>query len=844
MSDQGAARRPAPHPPASHLPAPGRPVPAGTYRLQLSAAFTFADAREVVGYLDALGASHAYLSPVLQAAPGSSHGYDIVDHTAISAELGGEDGLRSLVARLREAGLAAVADIVPNHMAVPVPEYLNRPLWSVLRDGPDSPCARWFDIDWDAQDRTVLMPVLGRRIAECLDAGEITVDPDGGPGPGPVVRYYDHVLPVRPGTEKLPLPELLDAQWYRLAYWRVADEELNYRRFFDIDTLAGVRVEVPEVFDESHRLVASLVRDGTLDGLRVDHPDGLADPRGYLLRLADTTAGSWVVVEKILERDEELPADWACAGTTGYDAARVVGGVFVDPAGAGPLTACYTRFTGAPAEFAEVAAEAKRQVLTVGLRAEVRRLADLLVQICREDVRLHDHTAGALTDALIELLVAFPVYRTYLVPPADREPPAPAVAVLDQAAGTARGRLPEELHPTLELVRDLALGRHGTDGPRAEFLVRFQQTSSPAMAKGLEDTAFYRWSRLAALNEVGADPAAFGAEPAEFHEFCARLQRDWPLTLTGLSTHDSKRSEDVRARLAVLAELPTEWERAVTGWSERARALLAADGVAVDLLDRETEYLFWQTLAGAWPIEPERLVEYLRKAVREAKRRTFWTAPDEAYETVVFTLAERVLADAGLRADVAAFVARTAPFARVNSLGQKLLQLAMPGVPDVYQGTELVSLTLVDPDNRRPVDYRRRTDLLARLDAGQPVPDGDLADAEKLLVTSRTLRLRRRHPEWFGASAGYQPLTAGGAAARSVLGFARSGTVLAVATRLPVALRAAGGWGDTFLDLPEPPGGGWRDLFTGAVHPAGKVPVAAVLHRLPVALLAGTGAAG
>ncbi|HUR75887.1 MAG TPA: alpha-amylase family glycosyl hydrolase, partial [Sporichthya sp.] len=365
-----------------------------TYRLQLGPDLTFSDAARSVPYLADLGISHLYLSPILQATPGSTHGYDVVDHTRLSDDLGGRDGFSALCAAARDAGLGIVVDVVPNHMALPTPASLNAPLWSVLRDGPGSPYARWFDVDWTVPDRAMLMPLLGRRIGECLAAGEISVDLSGTE---PLVRYYDHVLPVRPGTEELDLPTLLDRQWYRLAYWRVADEELNYRRFFDIDTLAALRVENDEVFHDSHRLLAELVRDGLIQGLRVDHPDGLADPHGYLTRLQEITGGCWVVVEKILEAEEELPVDWACAGTTGYDALLRAGGVFADPAGLAPMVEVWQRLSSADGadsspNYPEVVEAAKRAVVRDHLYAEVERLVTLLADICHDDIVLRDHT--------------------------------------------------------------------------------------------------------------------------------------------------------------------------------------------------------------------------------------------------------------------------------------------------------------------------------------------------------------------------------------------------------------------------------------------------------------------
>ncbi|MGN6246390.1 MAG: malto-oligosyltrehalose synthase, partial [Motilibacteraceae bacterium] len=736
---------------APHVPAPDRPVPVSTYRLQLRAEFGFADLAAQADYLAALGVGSAYLSPVLQAAPGSTHGYDVVDHTELSADLGGAGAFDELHRALTSSGLGAVADVVPNHVAVPVPVSLNAPLWSVLREGPTSPYAHWFDVDWAAQDRAILLPVLGAPVGDVLASGELTLDTSDTFADEPVLRYYDHAWPVRQGTEDLPLPELLDRQFYRLAWWRVADEELNYRRFFDVDALAGIRVEDERVFAETHALLVQLVAEGKLDGLRIDHPDGLADPREYLRRLAAATGGSWVVVEKILEGAEQLPADWPCSGTTGYDALLRVGGLFLDPRGAGPLGSLHVALAGAPAEFADVVEEAKRDVVEGPLYAEVNRLMELAAAICHDDITIRDHTRRGLREALVELLVAFPVYRAYVVP---GEPaPDESVALVERAAEVARERLPEERHRTVELLRDLALGRPVGDGRadarRDEFAVRFQQTCGPVMAKGVEDTAFYRWFRLSSLNEVGGDPTHFGVSADDFHAWCERQQQDWPVAMTTLSTHDTKRSEDVRARLAVLSEIPAAWGQAVTEW----RAATAH--LRPDELDGETEYLFWQTLVGTWSssgaIGLDRVHGYLEKATREAKRRTSWVSPVESYDASVRSFAEAVLSAPEVLAAVGAWCAEhlDGP-ARAGVLGQKLVQLTMPGVPDVYQGTELVDLSLVDPDNPRPVDYARRRELLARLDSGERPRD---VDEEKLLVVSRALRLRREHPEWFGVEA-------------------------------------------------------------------------------------------
>jgi (1->4)-alpha-D-glucan 1-alpha-D-glucosylmutase len=804
----------------------GAGPPVSTYRLQLHAGFGFAAAAGIAGYLARLGVSHVYSSPILQAAPGSMHGYDVVDHSRVSADLGGEDGFRAMAAEFRRRGLGLVVDIVPNHMAVPVPESLNQPLWSVLRDGPASPCARWFDVDWAAQDGRLLLPVLAGPVPECL--GDLRLDESGRE---PVLGYFDHRFPVRPGTERLALPDLLAAQHYRLASWRAAASELNWRRFFDISSLIGVRVEDPEVFEATHRVILRLVAEGLIDGLRVDHPDGLADPRGYLRRLAGRAGGIWVATEKILTGAERLPADWPCAGTTGYDALGVVGGLFLDPAGGGPLTAAYQRLTGGPAHFAGVARAAKRAEAEQPLAAEVSRLARLLAGA--GDPALGPLTGADLTAILVELLAAMPVYRAYVNP---GEPaPGMSVAIVSQAAAAALRQLPERLHPGLAAVTALVLraGQAATGGssPRdsAALVTLFQQVCGPVMAKGVEDTAFYRWSRLVALNEVGGTPDEFGTPPGGFHAFAARLAADWPATMTTLSTHDTKRQEDVRARLAVLAEIPQAWTAAVTGW--HARAVAQASGAAPD---PDTEYLMWQTLAGAWPVGRERLTGYLHKAMREAKTATSWTDPDPEYESMVATFAELVLDDDELTGQIAAFVTALDGDARVNSLGAKLVQLTMPGVADTYQGCELAGWSLVDPDNRRPVDFARRREMLAALDDGAPA---DGLDAEKLLVTATALRLRRACPDWF-TGAGYSPLAADGPASEHAVAFAR-GPAVTVATRLPATLRQRGGWAGT--TLPLPPGPAYQDLLTGATHPGPRPRLADLTERHPVALLVPAG---
>jgi (1->4)-alpha-D-glucan 1-alpha-D-glucosylmutase len=776
----------------------------------LRAEFTFADAAAIADQLAGLGVSHVYLSPILAAVPGSAHGYDVVDHTRISPELGGEAGFRAMAARFRSHGLKVIVDVVPNHMAVPEPETLNQPFWSVLRDGPGSPYASWFDVEGEQ----IVLPVLGGPYQDCLD--DLVVR-------GGELRYFGHRFPL-PGDH------------YRLAHWR---EGPNYRRFFDISTLIGLRMEEPKVFAQTHDVLLGLVREGLIDGLRIDHPDGLTDPRGYLRMLAEAAPDTWIVVEKILTGTEWLPSDWPCAGTTGYDALGQAGGLFIDPAGQGPLTETYLAFTGdsGRAGFGRVEEEAKRHTIEHGLRPETERLHRVLRRC------LPAQDSGVLWQTLVELLVAMPVYRAYVVP--GEVPSATSVEIIGQAAQRAKSRLPAGSHPALEAVARLALGDGGRAEPAAEFTVRFQQTSAPLMAKGAEDTAFYRWSPLVALTEVGGDPSRFGVAPERFHSYCARLARDRPASMTTLSTHDTKRQEDVRARLAVLAELPERWRAAVTRWRLRGSSS-PPPGIGADSpLEPDLEYLMWQTLVGAWPLDGDRLTEYLTKAMREAKTRTSWTDGDPAYERDVAGYARGVLADAELVSELSEFVSWIEPYARVNTLGQKLVQLTMPGVPDVYQGCELLGRALVDPDNRRPVDYADRRERLARLDAGGPAAD---LDDEKLLVTSRALRLRRSHPDWFcpagergrqaghestSVAAAYQPLFADGLAADHVVAFRRGGAIT-IATRLPYGLADRGGWQDTTITVPN---GSYRDELTDEVQHGPSLRLADVLTRLPVSLL-------
>ncbi|MGA8979900.1 MAG: malto-oligosyltrehalose synthase [Pedococcus sp.] len=811
-------------------------VPTATYRLQVHGEFTFDQAAEQASYLDSLGVSHAYLSPVLQSAPGSTHGYDVVDHDLVNEEAGGGTELARLSRTMSLYGLGVIVDVVPNHMTTPSPAWLNRQWWSLLREGHGSEYAHWFDVDWAAEDDRVLVPVLGGPLSAAVAAGELSLARDGGPGGDEtVVRYFDHEFPVRQGTDHLPIGELVEAQWYLLCDWREGAERLNYRRFFDVTTLAAVRVEHPEVFDATHRLLLYFYRAGFIDGFRIDHPDGLADPGGYLARLAEATDDAWVVAEKILEGHEELLDSWRCAGTTGYDTLLRVGGVFVDPAGKGPLTDLLTQVVGHPEDLSAMVVKAKQQVVHEVQAAEVNRLMRLAEQV------LPWHDQASLTRALGALLVAMDRYRAYL---GGDEADPDQTAVLNAAESRAMALVTASDHLSVSLVAQLARGgrlpeaQADTEAAQREFVVRFQQTCGPVMAKGIEDTTFYRYARLTSLNEVGGDPELVGIPPQELHEFAARQLATWPTTMTTLSTHDTKRSEDVRARLAVVSELSAEWRT----WVTTARRLSAPH--RGKKLDAATEYFLLQTAVGAWPISVDRLQAYATKAIREAKRHTTWTDQDEAYEADVQRYVSALLSQPELVAHCQTWVTRTAAAARANILGQKLLQLVVPGVPDVYQGTELVDLSLVDPDNRRPVDYAHRRARLARLDKRKAPAD---LDDEKLLVTSRALRLRRHHARWFtGVQATYDQVVTSSVHALAVARGDESGPqVVAVVTRLSDKLTASGGWGEAHLALPA---GEWHDLLSGASVVSREerpgVRLAELLADLPVALLVRRGTMG
>ncbi len=813
-----------------------RRVPRSTYRLQVTAEFPLDAAAGLADYLRLLGADWFYLSPLLQATSGSTHGYDVVDHRRVDVERGGEDGLDLVALAARGHGLGVLIDVVPNHMGSSKP-WENAWWWEVLRLGRDAPHAGHFDIDWSAG--RLLIPVLGETLDDAAASGALRVErADDGTDE---LRYHDHRYPVAPGTVGGPDgadpadPVAVHArQHYELADWHRADTDLTYRRFFAVHELPAIRVELPEVFADSHVEVTRWIREGLADGLRIDHPDGLADPGGYLDDLARATGGAYVLVEKILEGDETLPPFWAADGTTGYDALAAIDRVLVDPAGRRTLDKLDTVPGDRVLRWEDRIHGTKRAIADGILNAEVRRLQRELPTSAlaalwrvseqgatrRDDERgtpandaspetghaSDDPNAAAAAiavDALAELLACFPVYRSYL---------PVGVEHLEHAHAEAARRRPE-LAPALDAL--LAVLRD----PAEPVAIRFQQTSGMVMAKGVEDTAFYRVSRLASLTEVGADPHEFAIGVDEFHARQQQRLAAAPLSMTALSTHDTKRGEDTRARIDAISEVPDAWT-----------AFLARRTAALDLGDPVLENLLWESFVGAWPREREALHGYAEKASREAALSTTWTEPDEAFEARMHALVDSLYDDADTAADLDMMVGLLGDAGRANGLAAKLLQLTAPGVPDVYQGSELWERSLVDPDNRRAVDYAERRRLLAELDEGM-LPPVDETGAAKLLVTSRALRLRRDRPELFER---YAPLTVVGERADHVVGFDRGGAIT-VATRLSLGLERAGGWGDTAVVLPH---GDYVDELTGAPHPGGELAVADLLARYPVALLA------
>ncbi len=857
-------------------------------RLQLHAGFTFADAAHLVPYLADLGVSHLYSSPILTARAGSLHGYDVVDPTRVNPELGGEAGLRDLVATLRAAGLGLIVDIVPNHMAVGGSD--NEWWLDVLRHGPASRYAGYFDIDWNPVDpalrNKLLAPFLGQPYGEALQAGELQLAQDAAGAP--VIRYFDDTYPVAPrdhgeiaalgaaaydpATEdgRAHLHRLLERQHYRLAWWGTAGDEINWRRFFDINSLAGLRIEQPEVFEATHATLFRLYAEGLIDGMRVDHVDGLTDPPGYCRRLrarletltaerppSAPAAQPYIVVEKILGAGETMPTDWGVDGTSGYDFMDLVNTVQHDQAAERPLAVFWSAVSGRPADFPTEEALARRQILERGFDAQLEATATTLHRLARLDPLTRDTTQPAIRRALLALLMHFPVYRTYDAGTA-RSPGDQAAFA--HALEAAKADAPISLHPVLDWI-DRWLGGENPEKPGAALRQtatrRFQQLSAPLAAKAVEDTAFYRYGRLLSRNDVGFDAARLGAEPAEFHAANAARGEKFPDALLATATHDHKRGEDLRARLAVLTEIPDAWRTAVQRWMQANAAYRRPAAPSPG-----DEAQLYQMIVGAWPITlsaddgagckafAERLAGWQHKAIREAKLQGDWTGPDEAYEAAARDFLFSLLAPGSAFASEAAqFVRRIAPAGAVNGLAQTLLKLTVPGVPDFFQGTEFWDFSLVDPDNRRPVDFAARIDAL-RADASPAALATAWRDGRvKQAVIARTLALRRAAPELF-ARGDYVPLEATGPLAGHVLAFMRvrgDAASLTVVPRLPHILLAdrdaiaipPDAWRDTALHCPtELVGRFLHDTLGGSagMQLAARMPVGGLLRDCPVSL--------
>lgn len=876
-------------------------IPSSTYRLQLHANFRFDDAADTAEYLKELGISHVYCSPYLQAAPGSMHGYDVVDPQRVNEELGAEEGHARFCRRLQELRLGQVLDIVPNHMAI---GPKNCYWWDVLENGPSSRYATWFDIDWHSAEvklqNKVLIPVLGDQYGKALAAGQIRLEQDGERFQ---VRYMDHLFPISPrslGTilsraaesihddtlgfmadslSRLPAPDstdpklvqerhrdkdviyallhrlcrekpetcaaitrtteiinrdvdvlddLLNQQNYRLAYWRTADQELGYRRFFDVNTLIGLRMERQHVFDATHGRVLEWLQNGVLDGIRVDHPDGLRDPQQYFARLRARAPEAWIVGEKILEPGEFLRDAWPIDGTTGYDFLNICNRLLVHGDGLREFSSIYADFTSRKDGFDQLAHAKKLDVEQEALGSDVNRLASLFVEICESNRDRRDYTRAEIRRAIREVAACYSIYRTYVVAERneitddDRREIEHAVAMAKEYRQDIDAGLFDFIAEVLTLRQRGAL--------ESEFLLRFQQFTSPVMAKGVEDTAFYCFNRMIGLNEVGGSPAEDALTVEQFHSYCIHTQAHFPRTMTTLSTHDTKRCDDVRARLAALTEISPRWKSSLHRWSKMNARFRT--GVYPD---RNTEYFLYQTLIGAWPISEDRLIAYMEKATREAKEQTTWTQQNREFEDALRRFLQQILNAHEFISDLEAMVARVNHAGHLNSLAQSLLRYTASGIPDTYQGGELWDYRLVDPDNRTPVDYGLRRDLLRELKAVLP-PEEILRREEsglpKLWITHQALTLRQAHPEWFGSEADYLPLQASGLKAAHVIAFLRAGRVATVVSRWPIRLGES--WAGTTIPLP---GGQWRNILTGDAVSGGPVRVQALLRRFPVALL-------
>ena len=831
-------------------------VPVATYRLQINDEFTLHDARRVVPYLARLGISDLYLSPVFEARAGSTHGYDVTDPTRIRESIGGISALRELAAVAQQHHMGILLDIVPNHMAASVE---NRWWRDVLQHGRSSQYAHFFDIDWGSDDepRRLALPILGDRLEAVIERGEIRVDPGAG-----VVRYFETELPLAPGTGEGAVADVLLEQHYELVAWWTASEEMRYRRFFDITDLAGVRVEDESVFRATHSLIRELAAEGVITGLRIDHIDGLADPAAYLQALREHVRNPdgeplYTLVEKILEHSESLPPDWQCEGTTGYEFLSLATALLIEPEGQARIETFYRRITGDTRRFHELAREKKLLVMERLFGGELATLGTDLSRITALDF------AGARR-AIAEVTASMQVYRTYTrdrnVSPVDRR--RIAEAVTDALQRTHDGDLQKAIH---SLKRVALLEHDGDSDAQLAWVRRWQQFTGPVMAKGYEDTALYCHNALLAANDVGSDPARPCLTASELAAALSRRAGAGALSLNATATHDTKRGEDTRARIAVLTELPDEWRSRLRRWIREGDEWKSDVAEEEDTVapSADVESLLYQTLLGAWPLDGveeafrERIKAYMMKAVREAKEQTSWRRPDEDYENALAGFIELLMAEfgrEGLAEDVGSFAQRLAPHGALNSIAQMLLKVTAPGIPDIYQGTELWAHTLVDPDNRRPVDFDARVRMFDDIAPVRDTPDAasvrplleSWQDGRiKMLLTALALRFRATHRDVFEAG-DVVHLESGGVHAASVFGFARSLHGRACITVVPRWTTALGthplidpeAWGDTALTLPPQLRRTWHNALTGeTLETAGTLPMATLFSSIPFALL-------
>ena len=826
--------------------------PRATYRLQFNRDFTLSQARDLVSYLHDLGVSHIYASPLLAAVPGSMHGYDICDFQKLNPELGTSDDFAQLHHELARHQMGLVLDIVPNHMGIDSP---NNHWWrDVLTHGSASRYADCFDINWQHEDPRlrgkVAMPILTERYHEALLGGNIRIVQEGN---SLGLQYGTQTLPVSPesvsamllhtgtpsaeaeskdiqttlsGINQDPkaLDEFIQRQNYQLMFWRNGQSVLNYRRFFTINNMAGIRIEEDSVFDKVMSLVKKWLDNGWVDGLRVDHIDGLRYPERFLHRLREMAPKAWIVLEKILEPGEPLNRLWPVNGTTGYDFLCNLNEIFIDPQGEEPLSDFYREFTGDTLDYPSIVRQKKLMVIHHELTAETARLTDLLLHIAARHFECRDYTRTELAQSWTEVAACLPVYRTYASGRDDCEVSKGDARLIHLAATSARRQRPDLPSELFDFLEEL-LSLHHRGSLEDDFVLRFQQLTGPIMAKSVEDTTFYCYTRFAALNEVGGAPDKFGSSLHFFHEWCQRQQDRWPGSMAASATHDTKWGGDARARLTLLSERPQEWIEAVSRWSKMNEAKRCRNWP-----DRKTEYLFYQVLIGAWPLTKDRALAYMQKAVREAKEHTSWSQPVAEFEEALQSFISEAMDDPAFMADIERFVAPLLDLGWSNSLAQTLIKLTATGVPDIYQGAELWDLNLTDPDNRRPVDFELRRQYLAKAKHQnfEEAWSERASGLTKLWLIRRVLQVRRDNPSLF--SSAYEPVRVSGAQASHVLAFARGQGAVVVTPRLLGSFH--GDWADTKVELPA---GRWQNVLTDSPSEDGGMKT--LTARIPLALL-------